>query len=227
MRVFGKNSLKEVLNNPKKIKRVYLSESFKDKDILKLIKEKNVRYESISSYDLDKIDNKNQGVMVILDDFEYSNINDILNDNIIIILDHLEDPHNFGAIIRTIESAGIKSIIIPKDRSVDVNTTVMKTSAGALNYVNIVKVTNLNNTIKTLKDNGYFIYGADMSGTDYKKVNYSDKVVLIIGNEGHGLSSLIRKSCDEIVSLPMNGNINSLNASVAAGILIYDLISKE
>ena len=198
-----------------------------NKDILKLIKEKNVRYESISSYDLDKIDNKNQGVMVILDDFEYSNINDILNDNIIIILDHLEDPHNFGAIIRTIESAGIKSIIIPKDRSVDVNTTVMKTSAGALNYVNIVKVTNLNNTIKTLKDNGYFIYGADMSGTDYKKVNYSDKVVLIIGNEGHGLSSLIRKSCDEIVSLPMNGNINSLNASVAAGILIYDLISKE
>ena len=227
MKVFGKNSLKEALNNPSKIKKIYLSETFKDKDILKLIKDNNIRYESISSYDLDKIDNKNQGVMVVLDDFEYTELNDILNDNIIIMLDHLEDPHNFGAIIRTAESAGIKSIIIPKDRSVDVNATVMKTSAGALNYINIVRVTNLNNTINTLKDNGYFIYGADMSGIDYKKVNYSDKVVLVIGNEGHGLSNLIRKSCDEIVSLPMNGKINSLNASVATGILIYDLISKE
>ena len=227
MKVFGKNSLKEALNNPSKIKKVYLSDSFKDKDIIKLIKDNNVRYESISSYDLDKIDNKNQGVMVVLDDFEYSDLNEVLNDNIIIILDHLEDPHNFGAIIRTMEAAGIKSVIIPKDRSVDVNATVMKTSVGALNYVNIVRVTNLNNTINKLKDNGYFIYGADMSGTDYKTVDYADKKVLIIGNEGHGLSNIVRKSCDEIVTLPMNGNINSLNASVAAGILIYDLISKE
>ena len=227
MRVFGKNSLKEALNNPSKIKKVYLSDSFKDKDIIKLIKDNNVRYESISPYDLDKIDNKNQGVMVVLDDFEYSDLKEVLNDNIIIILDHLEDPHNFGAIIRTMEAAGIKSVIIPKDRSVDVNATVMKTSVGALNYVNIVRVTNLNNTINKLKDNGYFIYGADMSGTDYKSVDYADKKVLIIGNEGHGLSNIVRKSCDEIVSLPMNGNINSLNASVAAGILIYDLISKE
>ena len=227
MKVFGKNSLKEALKNPSKIKKVYLSNNFRDKDILNIIKNNNIRYESISSHDLDKINSKNQGVMVLLDDFEYSSLNDVLSDNIIIMLDHLEDPHNFGAIIRTAESAGIKSIIIPKDRSVDVNPTVMKTSAGALNFTNIVRVTNLANTIKELKNNGYFIYGADMSGTDYKMVNYANKVVLVIGNEGHGLSSIIKKSCDEIVSLPMNGNINSLNASVAAGILIYDLISKE
>ena len=227
MKVFGKNSLKEALNNPKKIKKVYLSENFKDKDILKLIKDNNVRYESISSRDLDKMEDKNQGVMALLDDFEYTELNDILNDEIIIMLDHLEDPHNFGAIIRTAESAGIKSIIIPKDRSVDVNATVMKTSSGALNYINIVRVTNLNNTINTLKENGYFIYGADMSGKNYKNVDYANKKVLVIGNEGHGLSNIVRSSCDEIVSLPMKGNINSLNASVAAGILIYDLISKE
>ena len=227
MKVFGKNSLKEALNNPSKIKKVYLSENFKDKDILKLIRDNNIRYESISSYDLDKIDSKNQGVMVLLDDFVYTDLNDVLDEKVIIMLDHLEDPHNFGAIIRTAESAGIKTIIIPKDRSVDVNPTVMKTSSGALNYINIVRVTNLNNVINKLKDNGYFIYGADMSGTDYKKINYADKVVLVIGNEGHGLSNIVRKSCDEIVSLPMKGNINSLNASVAAGILIYDLISKE
>jgi len=227
MKIFGKNSLKEALNNPKKIKKIYLSDTFKDKDILKLIKDNNIRYESISSHDLDLMDKKNQGVMTVVDDFEYSDLKDVLNDKIIIMLDHLEDPHNFGAIIRTAEAAGIKTIIIPKDRSVDVNATVMKTSSGALNYVNVVRVTNLNNAISILKDNGYFIYGADMLGTDYKSVDYASKVVLVIGNEGHGLSNIVRKSCDEIVSLPMNGNINSLNASVASGILIYDLISKE
>lgn len=227
MKVFGKNSLKEALSNPKKIKKVYLTENFKDKDIINLLKQNNIRYESISSYNLDKMDSKNQGVMTVIDDYEYSNLDDILNDNIVIILDHLEDPHNFGAIIRTAEAAGIKSIIIPKDRSVDVNPTVMKTSSGALNYVNIVRVINLNNTIKVLKNNGFFIYGADMNGKDYKNVDYSDKVALVIGNEGHGISSIVRKSCDEIVSLPMKGNINSLNASVASGVLIYNLISRE
>lgn len=227
MKVFGKNSLKEALNNPEKIKKVYLSENFKDKDLLLLIKKNNIRYESISSYDLDKIESKNQGIMLVIDDFEYTELSDVLNEKIIIMLDHLEDPHNFGAIIRTAEAAGIKTIIIPKDRSVDVNSTVMKTSAGALNYINIVRVTNLNSTINTLKKNGYFVYGADMSGVDYKKVDYADKTVLVVGNEGHGLSNVVEKSCDQIVSLPMNGRINSLNASVATGILIYDLISKE
>ena len=227
MKVFGKNSLKEALNNPKQIKKIYLSENFKDKEIFNMIKDNNIRYESISSYDLDKMDSKNQGVMVVIDDFKYTDLDDVLNDNIILMLDHLEDPHNFGAIIRTAEAAGIKSIIIPKDRSVDVNATVMKTSSGALNYINIVRVINLNNTINTLKNNGYFIYGTDMQGTNYKNIDYANKIVLIIGNEGHGLSNLVRKSCDEIISLPMKGKINSLNASVATGIIIYDLISKE
>ena len=226
MKVYGKNSLKEALNNPSKIKKVYLADTFKDQEIIKLIKENNVRFEKISSYNLDKMESKNQGVMTILDEFEYSDLNDILNDELIIVLDHLEDPHNFGAIIRTAEAAGVKSIIIPKDRSVDVSPTVMKTSAGALNHINIVRVTNLNNTINKLKDNNYFIYGSAMDGKDSKKIDYADKVVLIIGNEGNGISNLIRKSCDEIVSLPMYGNVNSLNASVAAGILIYDIIRR-
>ena len=226
MRIFGKNSLREALNDPKKIKKVYLSEIFKDKELLNLIKEKKVRYEIMSSSSLDKIEPKNQGIMAVIDDFEYSDFKSMLNDNIIIVLDHIEDPHNFGAIIRTVEAAGIKSIIIPKDRSVDVNSTVMKTSSGALNYVNIARVTNLNNTINELKKNNYFVYGAEANGQDYKQVSYAQKVVLVIGSEGHGLSSLIRKSCDSIVSLPMNGHVNSLNASVASAILIYDLISR-
>jgi len=226
MKIFGKNNVKEALNNPKNIKKIYLAQTFKDKDIIKLIKDNHISYENINSFALDKLEKKNQGIMAVIDDYEYYDVKDMIDDNVIVILDHLEDPHNFGAIIRTLEAAGIKSVIIPKDRSVDVTPTVYKTSTGAINYVKIARVTNLVNTINMLKDNNFFIYGADMNGIDYKKVSYSDKVVLVIGNEGHGISNLVRKSCDEIVSLPMKGNVNSLNASVAASILIYDLISR-
>ena len=226
MRITSKNALKEALNNPKSLKKVYLSNKFSDQEIIKLIKLNKVHYESIDSFKLNKMEANNQGLLAIVDDYEYSSLEELLNDNVIVMLDHLEDPHNLGAIIRTVEAAGIKSIIIPKDRSVDVNETVMKTSTGALNYVKIARVTNLVNAINTLKNQGYFVYGADMDGTPYKSVSYSDKVVLVIGAEGNGISSLVRKNCDEIVSLPMNGHVNSLNASVAASILIYDLISR-
>ena len=226
MRITSKNALKEALNNPKSLKKVYLSNKFSDQEIIKLIKLNKVHYESIDSFKLNKMEANNQGLLAIVDDYEYSSLEELLNDNVIVMLDHLEDPHNLGAIIRTVEAAGIKSIVIPKDRSVDVNETVMKTSTGALNYVKIARVTNLVNAINTLKNQGYFVYGADMDGTPYKSVSYSDKVVLVIGAEGNGISSLVRKNCDEIVSLPMNGHVNSLNASVAASILIYDLISR-
>ena len=118
---------------------------------------------------------------------------------------------------------GIKNIIIPKDRSVLVNETVMKCSAGTLNHVNIIQVTNLVNAINYLKDNGFFIYGAEADGVNYKSISYNDKKCLVIGSEGKGISNIVRKNCDEIISLPMKGHINSLNASVAAGILIYGL----
>ena len=226
MKIFGKNSVREALSEPKKVKKVYLSENFKDKEIIGLLKNNKIQYELMLQKNMNSINSKNQGIMAVIDDFKYCELNEILNEQIIVVLDHLEDPHNFGAIIRTVEASGIKSIIIPKDRSVSVNETVMKTSSGALNYVNIVRVTNLVNTINKLKDNGYFIYGAEANGVNYKEVSYTNKVVLVIGSEGNGLSNLVRKSCDEIVSLPMNGHVNSLNASVATSILIYDLISR-
>ena len=141
------------------------------------------------------------------------------------MLDSIEDPHNFGAIIRTCECAGVNYIIIPKNRSVSVNSTVYKTSAGALSKVKIVEVTNLNNTISKLKSLGYWIYGADMNGKDYKTIDFSGKTCLVIGNEGHGLKKLVSDSCDEIVSIPMKGKLNSLNASVAAGILIFNIMN--
>ena len=139
------------------------------------------------------------------------------------MLDHLEDPHNFGAIIRSCEARGIKSIIIPKDRSVVVNDTVMKTSAGALNHVNVVMVTNLVDAMNKLKDVGFYVYAAEADGQDFRKVDYADKILLVIGSEGFGLSRLVRQNADQIISIPMKGEVNSLNASVSAGILMYGI----
>ena len=143
------------------------------------------------------------------------------------MLDHLEDPHNLGAIIRTCEAAGVSGIIIPKDRSVSVNSTVMKVSAGALELVKISQVTNLAQTLNYLKKQGYWIVGTDMQGTKYNEIDYSGKTVIVIGNEGKGMSDIITKNCDFIASIPMRGNINSLNASVAAGIIIFEAIKEK
>lgn len=220
MRVTGKNVFNEL--DVKNIRKIYLSKNFKDKNILNYIHKNNLKYVLTEQKILDNMIGHNQGIIVDINDYEYKDLS-VIDDNFVIILDHLEDPHNFGAIIRTAESRGIKNIIIPKDRSVCVNETVMKCSAGTLNHVNIIQVTNLVNAINTLKELGFFIYGAEADGITYNKVNYSDKICLVIGSEGKGISSVVRKNCDEIISLPMKGHINSLNASVAAAILIYGI----
>ena len=167
-----------------------------------------------------------QGILLEIEDYEYKPLDEIEKEDVIIMLDHLEDPHNFGAIIRTVEAAGFKSIIIPKDRSVEVNQTVMKTSVGALENVKIAKVGNLVNTIKNLKEKGYWVIGTDMNGQDYKTIDYTGKIVIIIGNEGRGMSRLVKENCDFIASIPMRGNVNSLNASVASALIIYEVVRK-
>ena len=227
MKVYGRNVFNELKTKKDSIKKVYISKGFSDKDIIKYIQDNNISYTVIENKKMDAMVNgKHQGIIVLIDDYKYVDYKAMLNDKIVVMLDHLEDPHNFGAIIRTCEAAGIKSIIIPKDRSVSVNETVMKTSTGAIEYVNIAMVNNLVNVINDFKDNGYFVYAADMDGTNYKNIDYADKVLLIIGNEGNGISRLVRKNSDEIVSIPQYGNINSLNASVATAILIYGIVNK-
>ena len=216
MYVYGKNVAKEINS---KIKKVYVANNFKDKEILKNIKAPVVY---VDKNKLDKmVDGLHQGIVLKIADYKYKDINE-LNGETVVMLDHLEDPHNFGAIIRTCEAAGIKDIIIPKDRSVKVNSTVMKTSAGCLDRVNIYEVTNLVQTINHLKKNNYWIIGTDMEGTDYKTIDYKDKIVIIIGNEGNGISRLVKESCDFVATIPMQGEVNSLNASVAAGIIIFE-----
>ena len=146
-------------------------------------------------------------------------------DSFLVLLDHLEDPHNLGAIIRTCEAAGVDGILLPKDRGVKVTPTVMKTGAGALENVKLCLVTNLARTIEQLQEKGYWIVGTDMDNSqDYRTIDYSGKIVLVIGNEGKGMSRIVREHCDFIASIPMKGKINSLNASVASGIMIYEVI---
>lgn len=225
MKVYGKNVLNEVLSNPKKVKKLYITSNMKDERIMKSIRENKIQFESVSKEAIDRmVKGNHQGIMAIIDDYTYTDYKTMYNDSLVVVLDHLEDPHNFGAIIRTCEAAGVKSIIIPKDRSVDINETVMKTSTGALEYVKVARVNNLVKVMNDFKDNGFFVYGAEADGVSSKTCDYSDKVLLIVGSEGNGLSRLVRENCDEIVSLPMKGHVNSLNASVAAAILIYDIV---
>ena len=233
MYVYGKNVLKELLNSNKTIYKAYLQENLKDSNIADMLNKKNVKTFYLSKNNLDKITKENhQGVILEIDDYKYYTLNDVLNNRssnpFIVILDHVEDPHNFGAIIRTCEAAKVDFIIIPKNRSASVNATVMKTSAGALTNVKIAMVTNLNNTIKKLKDSGYWIIGTDMdTNVSYDELDYDMPVCLIIGSEGFGMSKLVKDNCDFIVSIPMYGKVNSLNASVASAIVIYEVLEKR
>ena len=181
MRVCGKNVFNEL--DYKSVRKILIADNFKDKNIINKIKENKLKYIITDSKIMDKMMPHNQGIIIDIDDFEYASLDSIGDESLVLMLDHLEDPHNFGAIIRTCEAAGVKSIIIPKDRGVIVNETVMKTSSGALNHVNIIMVTNLVNAINKLKSQGYFVYAADMDGDDYRHVDYANKVLLIIGNE--------------------------------------------
>ena len=227
MYVFGKNVAEEVIKKNEKIKKAYIYKDFNDKNLISALQKLKISIVYCEKYELDKLANGNhQGIILSIPDYEYCDPSEMISadDSLIVILDHIEDPHNLGAIIRTCEAAGVNGIIIPKDRSVLVNSTVMKVSAGALENVKIACVTNLNNTIKYLKDNGFWIVGTDMKGTSYDKINYSGKTAIIIGNEGKGMSKLVRESCDFIASIDMRGTINSLNASVATGIVVFEAI---
>ncbi len=227
MIVIGKNVALEFLTNNSKINKIYLYKDFNDKNVLNEIQKRNISPILMTKEELFRIDNGNhQGIILDIPNFKYSDLEDVLDkqNGFIVILDHIEDPHNFGAIIRTCESIGVDAIIIPKDRSVEVNSTVMKVSSGALNNMKIVMVTNLNSTIKKLKQEGYWILGTTMDSKDeYSKFNYIFPLALVIGNEGMGISRLVKESCDALITIPMRGKVNSLNASVATGILVYEI----
>ncbi len=228
MLVYGRNVAREILRKRKKIEKIILQEGFDDKEINSLIEKGNFKVIIKPKRDIDRLaDGVHQGIILYIPDYKYKNLNEVLENepHFIVLLDHLEDPHNLGAIIRTCEAAGVDAIIMPKDRQVMINSTVMKTSVGTLDNMNIVAVTNLVQTMKELKNNGFWLVGTALNNSvDYRSINYSGKIGLVIGNEGSGMSRLVGKECDFIAKIPMYGTTNSLNASVAAGIMIYEVI---
>ena len=228
MLVYGRNVAKEILKKDKKVIKIILQEGFDDKEINSLIEKGNFRVEYKSKRDIERLaDGVHQGIILDIPDYQYKELKYVLNNDssFVVLLDHLEDPHNLGAIIRTCEAAGVDAIIMPKDRQVQINSTVMKTSVGTLDNIDIVSVSNLVNAIDTLKQNGFWVVGTALEDSvDYREIDYSGKIALVIGNEGSGMSQLVKKNCDFIAKIPMYGTTNSLNASVAAGIMIYEVV---
>lgn len=228
MLVYGRNVALEVLKKPKNVQKVLLQDGFDDKKILTLLEKSKISVFIKPKKEIDHLaEGVHQGIILYVRDYQYYPLADIVNKDasFLVILDHLEDPHNFGAIIRTCEAAGVDGIIIPKDRQVQVNATVMKTSVGTLDTMKISQVANLSSTIDYLKKNDFWVVGTALEDSvDYRSIDYSGKIALVIGNEGVGISNLVRKKCDFIAKIPMYGTTNSLNASVASGIMIYEVI---
>ena len=235
--IIGRNAVIEALKSDRTIECVYVSKGDLEGSIkvaLGLAKDKGVIIKEADRRKLDTMcDGLNhQGIVARVTPFKYCEVNDILEDAkrkeqqpFIVILDEIEDPHNLGSIIRTAELCGVHGIIIPKRRNVGVTSTVYKCSAGAIEHMKIAKVTNINATIDMLKEQGIWIYGADIDGKDYSyNTDFSGPCALIIGSEGKGISSLTLKKCDLLVKIPMIGKINSLNASVAGGIMMYEVL---
>lgn len=218
-----------------KATKAYVQKGFSDERILNAIKKERI---SLSYVDISKLDEmtskgNHQGVVLEVKPFEYSDLTSIINLSkkkehpLILILDEIEDPHNFGAIIRSADAFGVDGIIIKKQNQVPVNMTVSKVSTGAIEFVKIAQVANLTATIEKLKENGYWIYSADGSGRDdYQNINYDGPVALVVGSEGRGISQLVLKNSDFIIKIPMSGHVNSLNVSVATGILLSRIRNK-
>lgn len=235
--IVGRNPVLEILKSDKEVEKILVVKGELKGSINKIIgiaKSRNIILQHVYKDKLDEISqgNSHQGVAALVAPYSYCFLDDILNkatklgeSPFLLILDGIEDPHNLGAIIRTAECAGVHGVIIPKRRSAHVTQTVYKSSAGAVEHMMIAKVNNISNTIDKLKEQGLWIYGADAEGKNYYfNTDLKGSVALVIGSEGKGLSSLVKKKCDFLLKIPMFGHISSLNASNAASILIYEVV---
>lgn len=236
----GRNAVLELLESGKDINKIYITKGEKHGSITKIIAQARERKIVTVEVEREKINQmaqteNAQGVIAIVPPFDYCEVEDILNEAkskkekaFILILDGIEDPHNLGSIIRTAETAGVHGIIIPKRRAAAVNSTVVKTSAGATSFMKVARVNNINETIKYLKENDVWIYGTDME-TDkmYYDEDLTGNIAIVIGSEGFGMSKLVKENCDFLIKIPMKGKITSLNASVSAGIVMYEAVKQR
>lgn len=239
MNIEGKNPVKELILSGKSIEKIILEDGSKDsviREIFSLAREREIKVQFADKRALDKLSETghHQGAIAEQAVFDYSSLSSLINksrsegkDIFFLILDEIADPHNLGSIIRVAECAGVTGVIIPNRRSAIVNETVVRTSAGATAYVPVVKVNNLSQTIKELKQENIFVYALDMDGEVMYKANLTGDIAMVIGNEGSGVRELTRKLCDEIISIPMSGKLNSLNAGVSAGIGVWEAIRQR
>lgn len=233
--IVGRNAVAEALRAGREIDTLYVLAGERVPAVRRLVSAARESGAVVKEVDRKKLDALScgavhQGVAALAAAHSYASLDDIFalakqrgEPPFVVVCDELEDPHNLGAVLRTAEAAGAHGVVVPKRRSAPLSATVAKTSAGALEYIPVARVPNLPAALDTLKANGCWVYGADMDGTDYKQTDFSGGVALVVGAEGKGLGRLVREKCDAIVSLPMKGKINSLNASVAAGILLYEI----
>ena len=238
-KIEGRNAVLEALRAGKPIDKLYVLDGCPDGPVRTIIREAKKGDTIINYVAKERLDQlsetgKHQGVIAVSAAYEYAEVEDILaaaeekgEAPFIIILDGIEDPHNLGAIIRTANQAGAHGVIIPKRRAVGLTPTVARTSAGAINYTPVAKVTNISNTMKELKDKGMWFVCADMDGTRMYDLDLTGPIGLVIGNEGEGVSPLVKKNCDMVASIPMKGDIDSLNASVATGVLAYEIVRQR
>ena len=235
----GRNAVLEAFRSGKCVDKLFILDGCQDGPVRTIAREarkKDTIINYVAKERLDQISEtgKHQGVIAVSAAYEYAEVEDILaaaeakgEPPFIIILDGIEDPHNLGAILRTANQVGAHGVIIPKHRAVGLTPTVARTSAGAINYTPVAKVTNISNTMKELKDKGMWFVCADMDGTVMYDMDLTGPIGLVIGNEGEGVSQLVKKNCDMVASIPMKGDIDSLNASVATGVLAYEILRQR
>lgn len=238
-KIEGRNAVLEAFRAGKTIDKVYILDGCQDGPVRTIVREAKKHDTILNFVSKERLDQlsetgKHQGVIAVAAAYHYAEVEDLLEraaqkgePPFLILLDNIEDPHNLGAIIRTANLAGAHGVIIPKRRAAGLTPTVAKASAGAINYTPVAKVTNLSNTIKELKEAGMWFVCADMGGTDMYDLNLTGPIGLVIGNEGEGVSKLVKEQCDMIASIPMKGDIDSLNASVATGVLAYEIVRQR
>ncbi len=237
MKIEGRNSVYELLKTDKEIDKILVQKDLKDeasKRLINVIRSHKVKLQPVDKYVIEKESEskRHQGFIAYVSDYKYFELEDVIDacaekDGLVVVLNEILDPHNLGSIIRVCECAGADGIIIGKDRSASVSDTVMRISAGALNHIKVAKVTNINTAIDKLKENGFWVYGAEVGGENIYKSNLTGKICLVIGGEDSGVKRLTKEKCDGIISIPMFGKVNSLNASVACGIAVYEVVRQR
>lgn len=237
--VYGRNPVKELLESGKPVNKVLIQKEGEDRrnhDLIKILRERGIPFQLVERQVLERVTEgaKHQGIMAYIAAREYASVEDILGlarargqDPLILALDGLEDPHNLGALLRTVDAAGAHGVIIPKRRNVALTGIVAKTSAGAFEHVLVARVSNLVQSLRELKGEGCWVSGAEAGGTDLFRADLTGPRVLVIGSEGQGMSRLVRETCDEILSIPMLGKVTSLNASVAGSVMLYEVLRQR